>query len=132
MVKQKGFNSAFIYLSRNSHVSASAVAATRPQRRRHSRRSGGAAAAATAAVAAAAGGRQSHQAGWLEQNLDVLAVSHAFGRFRAILTFWSIFNRFQMFFDIFGRFWNVSDFGFGCGNNPRRQVFEETGIWRLD
>ena len=69
-------------------------------------RSGGAAAAAaaTAAAAAAAGGRQSHRAGWLEQNLDVLAVSDAFGRFRAILTFWSIFSRFGMFFDVFRRF----------------------------
>ena len=36
-----------------------------------------------------------------------------------------------MFFDVFGQFWSVSDLGFGLGNNPRRQVFEETGIWRL-
>ena len=83
-----------------------------------------------AAAAAAAGGRQSHRAGWLEQNLDVLAVSDAFGRFRAILTFWSIFSRFGMFFDVFGWFWSVSDLGFGPGNNPRRQVFEVTGVWR--
>ena len=34
--------------------------------------------------AVAAGGWQSHLAGWLEQNLDVLAVSDAFGRFRQI------------------------------------------------
>ena len=55
---------------------------------------GGAAAAATAAAAAAAVGRQSHRAGWLEQNFDVLAISDAFGRFRAILTFRRIFSRF--------------------------------------
>ena len=91
-----------------------------------------AAAAATAAVAAAAaGGRQSHRAGWLEQNFDVLAVLSVFERFRAVLTFWSIFSRFGVFFSVFGRFWSVSDLGFGLGNNPRRQVFEETGIWRL-
>ena len=36
-----------------------------------------------------------------------------------------------MFFGVFGRFWSVSDLGFGPGNNPRRQVFEETGTWRL-
>ena len=90
------------------------------------------AAAATAAVAAAAaGGRQSHRAGWLEQNFDVLAVLSVFERFRAVLTFWNIFSRFGVFFGVFGWFWSVSDLGFGFGNNPRRQVFEETGIWRL-
>ena len=41
------------------------------------------------------------------------------------------------FWNVFRRFWTVlernavSDLGFGLGNNPRRQVFEETGIWRL-
>ena len=83
------------------------------------------------AAAAAAGGRQSHRAGWLEQNLDVLAVSDASGRFQAILTFWRIFSRFGMFFDVFERLWSVSDFAFDLGNNPRRQVFEVTGTWRL-
>ena len=49
-----------------------------------------AAAAATAAVAAAAAGRrQSHRAGWLEQNLDVSAVLSVFERFR---TFFVIYN----------------------------------------
>ena len=59
--------------------------------------------------------------------------SDAFKPFRAILTFeiLSICNRWDVFFDVFGRFWSVSDLGFGFGNNPRRQVFEETGIWRL-
>ena len=66
-----------------------------------------------AAAAVAAGGRQSHWAGWLEQNLDVLAVSDAFGRFQAILIFLSIFSRFGMFFDVFGRFWTVSTLVFG-------------------
>ena len=68
--------------------------------------------------------RQSHRVGWLEQNskLDVLGVSDAFGRFRTIFAVWSVFSRFGMFFDVFGRFWSVSDLGFGFGNNPRRQV----------
>ena len=76
----------------------------------------------------AAGGRQSHWAGWLEENLDVLAVSDAFGRFRAILTFGRILSRLGMFFCVFGRFWTVSDLGSGFGNNRRSQVSEETGI----
>ena len=38
---------------------------------------------------------------------------------------------FGTFFDVLGWFWTVSDFGFGPGNNPRRQVFEVTGVWRL-
>ena len=101
-------NSAAIYLSPPAYVSASAAAA-----------------------AAAAGGRQSHRVGWLEQNLDGLAVLSVFGRFRAILTFWRNFDRFGVFFDVFGRFWSVLDLGFGPGNNQRRQVFEVTGVWRL-
>ena len=32
-----------------------------------------------------------------------------------------------MLLDVFGRFWNVSDLGFGFGNNPSRQVFLELG-----
>ena len=84
------------------------------------------------AAAAAAGGRQSHRAGWLEQNLDVLAVSDAFSRFQAILTFLSIFSRFGMFLIVFGGFWSVSDFGLAPRNNPRRQVFLETGIGNRD
>ena len=67
----------------------------------------------------------SHRAGWLEQNFDVLVV---FERFRAKLTFSSIFKRSGVFFEVCGRFWSVSDFGFGPGNNPRRQVFLNTGI----
>ena len=117
-------NGAAIYLSPPAHVSASAAAAAaaaaaapQPPRRRRGR--------------GCDGGGQSHRAGWLEQNLEGLAISDAFGRFRAILTFWRIFSRFGMFFRVFGRFWSVSDLGFGLGNNPRRQVFEETGIWRL-
>ena len=101
----KTINSAAIYLSPPAHVSASA--------------------------AAAADGRQSHRAGWLEQNFDVLAVLSVFERFRAVLTFWSIFNCFGVFLGVFGRFWSVSDLGFDPGNNPRRQVFGVTGIWRL-
>ena len=71
-----------------------------PRQLRIRSRGGGdaAAAAAMAAAVVAAGGRQSHRAGWLEQNLDVLAVSDAFGRFRAILTFWRIFSHFGIFF----------------------------------
>ena len=74
------------------------------------------------------GGRQSHWAGWLEQNSDVLAVSDGFGRFQAILFFSSMFSHFGRFFDVFGRFWSVGDLGFGPGDNRRRQVFEETLI----
>ena len=103
----------------------------RPQRQCRSRRSGAAAAATAAATAVVAGGRHSHRAGWLEQNFDVLAVSDAFRRFQAICTFWSVFCRFGIFFSVLGRFWSVSDLGFGFGNNLRRQVFEETDIWRL-
>ena len=79
-----------------------------------------------AAAAVAAGGRQSHWAGWLEQNLDFLVVSDAFGRFRAILTFCNIFCRFGMFFDVFGRFWSVSVLGFGPGNNPVSRHLDQT------
>ena len=60
--------------------------------------------------------------------MDVLAVSDAFWGSHAILFFWSIFNIFGMFFEVVGPFWSVSDFGFGLGNNLRRQVFLETGI----
>ena len=88
-------------------------------------------AGAAAAAAAAAGGRQSHRAGWLELDLDVLAVSEAFGRFGEFCCLLNIFSRCGMFFDVDGCFWSVPDFGFGSGNNPRRQVFEVTGIWRL-
>ena len=89
-------------------------------------------AAATAAAMAAVGGRQSHRAGWIEQNFDVLAVLSVFERFWAVLTFWTIFGRFGMFFDVFGWFWCVSELGFGFGNSPTRQLFLETGIGKHD
>ena len=60
-----------------------------------------------AGAAALAGGRQSHWAGWLEQNLDVLAVSDAFGRFRAILifgAFLTVLECFWTFLHGFGAF----------------------------
>ena len=49
--------------------------------------SAAAAAEAMAVAAVAAGGRQNHQAGWLEQNFDVLVVLSVFEGFQAILTF---------------------------------------------
>ena len=83
---------------------------------------------------AAAGGRAAEPPGGMA--LTKFGRLGRFGRFRAflgnkkqkIIFFWSIFSRFGMFFDVFERFWSVLNLGFGFGNNPRRQVFEETGI----
>ena len=62
---------------------------------------------AAAAAAAVAGRRQSHQAGWLEQEKDVLDVWIVFRRLGAISAFGFSFGRFWNAFERFGKFWTL-------------------------
>ena len=73
-------------------------------RRLRIRSSGRAGRSGGVAAVAAAGGRQSHRAGWLEQNLDVLAVSDALGQFWHFGAFLAVLECFSTFLDGFGPF----------------------------